>query len=103
SDLRFAMAFGHVLMGEALARKGDLAGALRNYGEVQTIFASQAFDPAGNQATLDRAAVLALEGSILGRLGRIEPARAAYEQAISLARPFASDEGDPQASFTLAD
>ena len=40
---------------------------------------------------------------MLARLGRIEPARAVYEQAISLARPFASEQGDPQAPYTLAD
>jgi tetratricopeptide (TPR) repeat protein len=103
SDFRSGAALHHVAMGEALARKGDLVGALRSYGESLKIFGSLASQPADRKAFLHVAAVHVQEGSVLARLGRIEPARAVYEQAISLARPFASEQGDPQAPYTLAD
>src|ERR1022692_4877142 len=81
----------------------DLVGALRSYGESLKIFGSLASQPADRKAFLHVAAVHVQEGSVLARLGRIEPARAVYEQAISLARPFSSEQGDPQAPYTLAD
>jgi tetratricopeptide (TPR) repeat protein len=103
SDSRSEEAFYHFALGEALARKGDLAGALRSYGESLKVFGSLASQPAHRKAFLHLAAVHVQEGSVLARLGQIEPARAIYEQAISLVRPFASDQGDPQAPYTLAD
>src|ERR1035438_9147338 len=52
SDFRSGAALHHVAMGEALARKGDLVGALRSYGESLKIFGSLASQPADRKAFL---------------------------------------------------
>jgi tetratricopeptide (TPR) repeat protein len=93
----------HLWTAEALARKGDVPGALEQAQQAESDFAKGAMSGAGQaNDSANQAAARIFVGSALTRLRKEEQAGSEFRTALDDSEKLAAD-GNEQAKFTIAE